>query len=204
MNAGMVRRIIVVTWIILVPLNMVVSWNYWSSDYMYDWRWLRYPFIIVPILALKVSSHIAKMILNLQLGCHYMLPKCLKLLRTTFGPNWTWGTWWSKYTTNIKWFGGHGSTWGSPWWKMISFDKMRSPISIESTRKKVSSCMPTPQSWFKHGHIVIRMMCVFWGSDKYWWDSSAIHHRDPNICPIQINAHMGAQRNNLNGCNFWH
>jgi hypothetical protein len=25
--------------------------------------------------------------LNLQLGYHYMLPKCLKLIRTTFGPN---------------------------------------------------------------------------------------------------------------------
>jgi hypothetical protein len=37
-----------------------------------------------------------------------------------------------------------------------------------------------------------------------WWDSSAIHHWDPNIYPTRINVHMGAQRGNLNGCNFWH
>jgi len=41
---------------------------------------------------------------------------------------------------------------------MISFNKMTSPLSTRSIRKKVCGCMPTPPSQFKLGHIVIRMM----------------------------------------------
>jgi hypothetical protein len=36
------------------------------------------------------------------------------------------------------------------------------------------------------------MMWFLLGSDKYWWDSSTIHHWDRNTHPIGINAHMGA------------
>jgi hypothetical protein len=65
---------------------------------------------------------------------------------------------------------------------------MTSLISIGGTRKEVGGCMPTSPSQFKLGHIVITMMFFSPRSDRYWWDSSAIHHWDPNN---GINAHMG-------------
>jgi len=76
---------------------------------------------------------------------------------------------------------------------MISFDKMTSPILTGSIRKEIGGCMATPPSQFKPGHIVIRIMCCFLRSDEYWWDSSAIHHWDPNTHLIGINIHMGEQ-----------
>ncbi len=42
-------------------------------------------------------------------------------------------------------------------------------ILIGNIRKEVSGYMPTSPSRFKLGHIVIRMMCFFVESDKYWW-----------------------------------
>jgi hypothetical protein len=132
-----------------------------------------------------------------------MFFKCFKFLRTTFGPNWAWGIEWNKYTTNPRWFGGHGSTWGSPWSKMISFNKMTSTISTRSINKQVGNCMPTLSFQFKLGHIIIRMTRFFLRSKRYWWDSSAIHHWDANTHPIGINVHMGAQGGNFNGCSFW-
>jgi len=105
--------------------------------------------------------------------------------------------------TNTRRFDGHGSTWGSLWWKMISFHKMTSPTSTKSVRKEIGSCMPTLPSQFEPRHIVNRMMCFFLRSKGHWWDSSTIHQWEWNTRPIGINVHMRAQWGNFNGCNFW-